>query len=186
MINWEGRRSRPKLPLSLNYPSLPNSPSSPNYHFPPNYPFPFNSPSPLDLVISVTSKEGFVFKTHYCRSVHAQQDIRQWKIFPNKVFIAGISCREKRISSTNFHIIEGLGIKKWNAMNFFPINCNSKISLIIINISFSWERCKKCNMLLTFPFTAFFSITILYQVLNLKFVLNINFWFLITEYTNLR
>ena len=54
-----------------------------------------------------------------------EQDIWRWKVFPDQVFIAGI-CKIFNVtitSSPNFHVSKSHGIKNWEAMNKFPINC---------------------------------------------------------------
>ena len=58
-----------------------------------------------------------------------EQDIWNWKIFPDKIPVAGLSCREKIISSKDFHAMIGPGMINRNVTNLFPINCNSIISL---------------------------------------------------------
>ena len=70
------------------------------------------------------------FQTHYSWCVWIEEDI--WKVFPDHVFIAGICCANKTISSEYFYIMVGLRIIQFNAMNQFPINCDSIISLLII------------------------------------------------------
>ena len=70
------------------------------------------------------SSHTYLFYTHNSRCVHMEQDIWNWKVFPDQVFIAGIWWFIIIISSKNFHIIEGLvGITKLEATNQFSINC---------------------------------------------------------------
>ena len=67
--------------------------------------------------------------THNGGSVDIEQDIWYWNIFPKEVFIAGICWRVLFVSSKHFHSMEGHGIKQWNDMDQFPINCDSIKSL---------------------------------------------------------
>ena len=84
-----------------------------------------------------TPSFNFVFKTYYRWYFPLEQDIWNWKVFPDKIFIAGIWFSEIiRISSKNFHVIEGLGIEKWKGISQLSINCQCVISLIIKHITF--------------------------------------------------